>query len=63
MITRIVIYKKLKTYLSTSMAILEVTMGIIESVISKTLKETGIYINTQIKIVIVLSSTYRPINN
>jgi len=50
-------YKKLETYLSRSKALLEVTMGIIKRVISKTLKGTGIYINKQIQIFIELSTT------
>lgn len=57
MIIRIVMYKKLETYISSSKALLEVIMVIIKRVLSKTLKGTGIYINKQIEIFIELSAT------
>jgi len=57
MIIRIVMYKKLETYISDSKALLEVIMVIIKRVLSKTLKGTGIYINKQIEIFIELSAT------
>lgn len=48
-------YKKLETYLSRSTTLLEVTMGIIKRVISKTFKVSSIYTNKQIKTFIELS--------